>query len=174
MTPEPRPGLPEETPPEAELLPATSLPGLIVTPLRPHQDDRGFLLELLRCDDPDFAGFGQVYLTTTYPGVVKAWHGHRHQTDQLCLVRGAIRLGLHDTRPDSPTVGQSAELYLSARCPCRVVIPPGLLHGWRALGTEEAWVLNVPDHPYDPDQPDEERRPAHAPGFPFDWRVRDR
>ena len=39
-------------------------------------DERGRLMEMLRCDDPIFKGFGQVYLTTAYPGVVKAWHYH--------------------------------------------------------------------------------------------------
>jgi len=42
-------------------------------------DERGKLMEVLRCDDPMFEKFGQVYVTTCYPGVVKAWHYHRNQ-----------------------------------------------------------------------------------------------
>jgi len=37
-------------------------------------DERGWLFEILRCDDDIFLKFGQVYLTAVYPGVVKAWH----------------------------------------------------------------------------------------------------
>ena len=35
-------------------------------------DERGRLGEMMRADDPWFEKFGQVYFTTTYPGVVKA------------------------------------------------------------------------------------------------------
>ena len=44
-------------------------------------DERGRLMEILRRDEEIFGGFGQVYLTTTYPGVVKAWHFGKLQVD---------------------------------------------------------------------------------------------
>ena len=56
-------------------------------------DERGRLGEILRADDPWFEKFGQVYFTTTYPGVVKAWHYHELQTDHFYCLRGAIKLG---------------------------------------------------------------------------------
>ena len=37
-------------------------------------DERGRLMEILRNDDENFECFGQVYMTTAYPGVTKAWH----------------------------------------------------------------------------------------------------
>ena len=55
--------------------------GVITKKLRVIPDQRGRLMEILRCDDPLFQKFGQVYMTTTYPGVVKAWHAHKIQTD---------------------------------------------------------------------------------------------
>jgi dTDP-4-dehydrorhamnose 3,5-epimerase len=66
-------------------------------------DERGRLMEILRRDDELFRGFGQVYLTTTYPGVVKAWHKHEKQTDTIACVAGVIKMALYDGRPSSPT-----------------------------------------------------------------------
>ena len=48
--------------------------GVKVKKLRAIPDERGRLMEILRCDDELFTRFGQVYMTTAYPGVVKGWH----------------------------------------------------------------------------------------------------
>jgi len=66
----------------------TTIDGVQITPLRVIPDERGWLMEILRCDDPHFHAFGQVYMTTAYPNVVKAWHYHRKQTDNFTCVSG--------------------------------------------------------------------------------------
>ncbi|GAH80031.1 unnamed protein product, partial [marine sediment metagenome] len=62
--------------------------GVIVKKLRVMPDERGFLIELLRSDEEAFKEFGQVYLTTCYPGVVKGWHYHKKQMDNFICVKG--------------------------------------------------------------------------------------
>jgi len=69
--------------------------------LRVIPDERGRLMEILRSDDSLFLNFGQVYVTTTYPGVVKAWHKHEKQTDNVACVQGMIKLVLYDPRENS-------------------------------------------------------------------------
>jgi len=49
-------------------------------------------------DDPMFEKFGQVYMTSAYPGVVKAWHFHKKQTDHFCVVKGMMKVVLYDSR----------------------------------------------------------------------------
>ena len=77
--------------------------GVEVKGLRWIPDERGRLLEILRCDDAIFRQFGQVYVTTTLPGVVKAWHYHKRQDDYFTCLRGMVKLVIYDNRPDSPT-----------------------------------------------------------------------
>src|SRR5688500_6449207 len=73
---------------------------------RPIPDERGVLMEVLRADDAElFTKFGQVYVSATYPGVVKAWHYHQVQVDNFACVAGMVKLVLVDTRADSPTAG---------------------------------------------------------------------
>ncbi len=153
--------------------PERRIHGVEVKVLRYHLDDRGRLLEILRRDDPLFRQFGQVYLTTAYPGVIKAWHAHRHQTDHLVCIKGAVLLVLYDDRAESPTRGHINEFLLSEYQPMVVQIPPMVWHGFKNVGPEEALVLNIPTEPYRHEDPDELRRPAHG-DIPYDWTRKDR
>jgi dTDP-4-dehydrorhamnose 3,5-epimerase-like enzyme len=83
----------------------TLIEGVQVHRLRVIPDERGRLMEIMRRDDTFFTGFGQVYLTTVFPGVVKAWHYHRTQEDRFTCVRGMIKAVLCDDRDGSPTRG---------------------------------------------------------------------
>jgi dTDP-4-dehydrorhamnose 3,5-epimerase len=136
-------------------------------------DERGRLGEILRADDPWFEKFGQVYFTTTYPGVVKAWHYHKLQTDHFYCLRGAIKLGLYDGRPDAATHGEVNEIYLSEHLPALVRIPPGVYHGWMCVSDVECIVVNVTTECYDYAKPDEFRAPPHDNDIPYDWTRRD-
>src|SRR5688500_2844217 len=100
--------------------------GVKTKALRLIPDERGFLLEILRADDPDlFTKFGQVYVSATYPGVVKAWHYHQRQVDNFACVAGMVKLVLVDTRADSPTKGavneRSEEHTSELQSPCNLV-----------------------------------------------------
>ena len=77
--------------------------GVKVKKLKIIPDDRGRLMEILRADDDIFLKFGQVYMTTAFPGVVKAWHYHRLQTDSFTCVSGRMKLALYDARKKSGT-----------------------------------------------------------------------
>jgi len=152
---------------------SAGIDGVVIKPLRVIPDDRGRLMEILRVDDELFSAFGQVYVTTTYPGVVKAWHLHRRQTDHLAAVAGMFRLALYDAREESPSKGRLQELYMGVHRPVLVRIPPGVYHGWTCISLEEGLVINVPDRPYDQEHPDEYRLPPDSPEIPYDWRRRN-
>jgi len=77
--------------------------GVKVKRLSPISDERGRVMEILRCDDEMFRKFGQVYITTAYPGVVKAWHYHKKQTDSFTVLDGMVKMVLYDARKKSPT-----------------------------------------------------------------------
>ena len=115
-----------------------------------YNDQRGSLTELVRADDPEMmvAPFGQVYVTTLYPGVVKAWHLHQRQWDRMIGLVGRTLLGLVDQRPDSPTCGEKMSVVLGDRNHVCVRIPPGIYHGLKNIGTEESMVINVVSQPY--------------------------
>lgn len=146
---------------------------VIVRPLKVIPDERGRLMEIMRCDDDFFTGFGQVYLSTVYPGVVKAWHYHKNQDDRFTCVKGMVKAVLYDDRPDSRSRGVLNQLYVGEYNPCVVVIPAGVFHGWKCISETEAYVINIPSEPYNRENPDEFRADPHDSDIPYDWSRKD-
>ena len=136
-------------------------------------DQRGRLGEIMRADDPWFEKFGQVYFTTTYPSVVKAWHYHKKQTDHFYVAKGTVKIALYDKREDSPTYETVNEIYLGEHCPGLLRIPPGVEHGWMCVSETEAYIINVVSEMYDYSKPDEFRTDPHDNDIPYDWKRRD-
>lgn len=147
--------------------------GVVVKELRVIPDERGRLMEILRSDDHFFTKFGQVYLTTAYPGVVKAWHYHKRQWDHFCVVSGMAKVVLYDPREESPTQGEINEFFMGEHNPILVRIPPLVYHGFKNIGLKEVLLINIPTEPYDYEEPDEYRLDPHTPEIPYDWTRRD-
>jgi dTDP-4-dehydrorhamnose 3,5-epimerase len=147
--------------------------GVATKKLRVIPDERGRLMEILRSDDQLFSRFGQVYMTTVYPGVVKGWHYHKKQTDHFAVVKGMAKLVLYDNRDDSPTKGDINEFFVGEHNPLLVKIPPLVLHGFKCISEEEAICINVPTEVYNYEQPDEFRVDPHKNDIPYSWDRRE-
>ncbi len=143
--------------------------GVRTKQLKVIPDDRGFLYEMLRCDDEIFERFGQVYLTAVYPGIVKAWHYHKQQVDYFVCVSGMAKVVLYDDREGSPTRGEVNQFFLGDRNPMLLMIPKLVWHGMMGIGTTTTLIVNTPTWPYNAASPDEYRRPWDTPEIPYDW-----
>src|SRR5690606_21014897 len=144
-----------------------------VKQLKVMPDERGRLMEMLRSDDEIFLKFGQVYLTSAYPGVTKAWHYHRLQTDHFIVVRGMMKVVLYDSREGSPTHGIINEFFMGDHNPMLLQIPPLVYHGFKCISEHEALVVNVPTELYNYTEPDEYRVDPHSGEIPYDWSRKD-
>jgi len=147
--------------------------GVMTKQLRVFPDQRGRLMEILRNDDAAFSKFGQVYITTVYPGVVKAWHYHKLQEDNFAVVQGMLQIALYDAREDSPTKGEVNVFHVGVHNPLLIHVPPFIYHGFKNVGLEEAIAVNCPSEAYNREQPDEYRLDPHSPDIPHDWAQRD-
>jgi dTDP-4-dehydrorhamnose 3,5-epimerase len=147
--------------------------GVKAKKLKVIPDERGRLMEIFRCDDESFVKFGQVYLSTTYPGVVKGWHYHKLQTDNIACVKGMLKLVLYDNRENSATKGEVNEFFLGEHNPMLVQVPKGVYHGWKCVSESEAFVINCPTEPYNYSQPDEHRLDPHKNDIPYKWDRKD-
>jgi dTDP-4-dehydrorhamnose 3,5-epimerase len=146
--------------------------GVVMKDLKTIPDERGYLMEMLRSDDEIFEKFGQVYVTTAYPGVVKAWHMHRKQDDNVVCVRGMVKLALYDGREASSTRGEVMELCVGEQHPLLVHIPREVFHGWKCISEHEAYVINIPTELYNYQEPDEHRLPYDTDEIPYDWSIK--
>ncbi|MGI6208500.1 MAG: dTDP-4-dehydrorhamnose 3,5-epimerase family protein [Anaerolineae bacterium] len=147
--------------------------GVVTRKLRLIPDERGYLMEMLRSDWPEFEKFGQVYVTAVYPGVVKGWHYHRKQDDHFICVSGMAKVVLYDAREGSPTYGTINEFFIGDRNPMLVKIPKGVYHGFKGIGESLTLIVNVPTELYNYEEPDEYRQPPHTTEIPYDWSRKD-
>lgn len=143
--------------------------GVQMKKLQVIPDERGWLMEILRCDDEFFKEFGQIYITTAYPNVVKAWHYHKKQTDNFTCIKGMMKVALYDAREDSATHTEVNEFFVGERNPALISVPPMVYHGFKAIGTATAYFLSIPTLPYNYEEPDEYRLPPDTKEIPYDW-----
>ncbi|MCW5745589.1 MAG: dTDP-4-dehydrorhamnose 3,5-epimerase family protein [Alphaproteobacteria bacterium] len=105
-------------------------PGVQVSPLKPHADDRGTFTELFREEWPTGCRAVQWNAVQSRAGVLRGVHVHGDHSDYLVVVSGVLILGLHDIRQNSGFAGWSQTFELDATTPTAVTIPPGVCHGF--------------------------------------------
>jgi dTDP-4-dehydrorhamnose 3,5-epimerase len=150
--------------------------GVEIEPLAVHPDDRGFFMEVGRLGKglaakmtPEGARQIQVSFTLTYPGTIKAIHYHSEQTDLWTPVGGMVQVFLYDLRRNSKTFGAINTIYVGKFRPWQILIPPGVGHGYKALGVEPIQLLYFTDRHYNP--ADELRIAYNHAGIAYDWEI---
>ncbi len=135
----------------------------VFVPASHYCDDRGW--SLMNLMTGVLADTGQINFSFQYPGVIKAWHRHDHQADFWCGLMGHLKVGVYREAD-----GMMWNLVIGEKRPGVVVIPPPLWHGAATVGPQSAGLLYYVTKAYNPDEPDEHRRPWDSvPGFP--WEV---
>src|SRR2546427_10020601 len=143
--------------------------GVKTRPLKPIHDERGYLMEMIRSDWPEFAKVGQVYVTIAYPGVVKGWHYHKVQTDNFIVAKGAAKVVCYDNRQGSKTRGEGNEFFPGEGNPMLIQIPPLVVHGFKAIGGASVVLATAPNETYHYKTPEQHRLPGHASAPPCKW-----
>lgn len=147
--------------------------GVEIKKLKVIEDNRGFLMEMLRCDDPIFEKFGQVYLSVCRPNIVKGWHYHKKQTDHFVIVKGNAKVVLYDMREDSKTRGEMQEVFMGEKNPILLKIPTFVVHGMTPADDNPIYLINCPTEPYDYKNPDEFRIHFKSKEIPYDWGLEE-
>ena len=152
---------------------ADLIEGVRVEPLTLYPDDRGYFLEVQRIGRGLAAGFPpettQTSTAFNYPGAIKAFHYHLHQTDCWTPAMGMLQVALVDLRVGSPTFGARNTIYAGALRPWQILIPPGVAHGYKVVGPDEAVLVYMTDRFYNPQ--DEGRIPYNDAGINYDWET---
>jgi dTDP-4-dehydrorhamnose 3,5-epimerase len=147
--------------------PQAPLGGVEIVDLKRFVDDGGAFVELGRLTAGAHAAFRgfevkQVNYSEVDPGVVKAFHLHRRQTDVWFVPPGdRMLLVLLDCRAGSPTENALRRMILGDGATRLVRIPPGVAHGVRNVATARGRIIYFVDTQFsaDPDTSDEGRLP---------------
>jgi dTDP-4-dehydrorhamnose 3,5-epimerase len=136
-------------------------------------DDRGYFLEVARLTKGLVETFPaestQVSAALSYPGTIKAFHYHLHQTDFWVPATGTFQVALVDLRRGSPTFGLKNTFYIGPLRPWQLLIPPGVGHGYKVVGPDAAMLVYVTNRIYNPK--DEGRISFDHPGINYDWET---
>ncbi len=108
--------------------------------------ENGFLTELFKDDEGKKT---LIYLSAAKPGAFKGYHLHRIRVARYVCIKGRMKIILY-------VDGKREEHILSADEPKRLFIPINTPTGLQNIGDEEAWLINYPLPPYDPDIKDEQ------------------
>ncbi|MEK9155722.1 MAG: dTDP-4-dehydrorhamnose 3,5-epimerase family protein [Patescibacteria group bacterium] len=129
----------------------------------------GIFMEILRDDDKLLSKFGQSNFTIAGKGTIKAFHWHKHQDDLWFLASGRAAIVLHDQRKNSPTYGQTEIIYGGSNDYKLVLIPVGVVHGYKVLSDEPCLLFYHTTKAYNRDNPDEERIDPYDKSINFNW-----
>src|SRR5882724_7660570 len=147
--------------------------GVRCGPLAVWPDDRGYFMEVQRIGHGLAAHFppetSQVAAAQNYLGTIKAFHFHLHQTDCWTPVTGLMQVVLVDLRVGSATFGKRNTMYVGALRPWQILIPPGVGHGYKVIGTTDSLLVYMTDRFYNPQ--DEGRIPYDDASINYDWET---
>lgn len=145
--------------------------GVVIKKLNKIPDERGSIMHMLKKEDDIFHGFGEIYFSTVYPGVIKGWHIHKEMELNYTVVKGNIKLVLFDERENSPTKGNLMEIFLGDKNYVLVQIPPFVWNGFKGIGLEEAIVANCTTISHRGDEID--RLDPLSDRIPYDWNLKN-
>ncbi|HVK55273.1 MAG TPA: dTDP-4-dehydrorhamnose 3,5-epimerase family protein [Burkholderiales bacterium] len=144
--------------------------GVLITPLRQIVDERGKIMHMLRRDASHFKEFGEIYFSCVEPGAIKAWHIHKRMTLNYAVPHGKIKFVLHDDRPESPTRGETQEIFLGPENYCLVTVPPLVWNGFKGLGSHASIVANCATEPHSADEID--RTDPFDSSIGYNWEIK--
>lgn len=122
--------------------------GVKISKIEKFSDERGWLGEIFRNDELDYKPV-MSYISFTKPGVVRGPHEHKVQSDFFVFVGpGDFELYLWDAREGSSTKGENIKLTVGESNPVSVLVPPGVVHGYKCISKIDALSINLPDKLY--------------------------
>lgn len=148
------------------------IPGVIIREIKRFNDSRGWLVELFRHDELDLQFFPVMsYVSMTRPGVTRGPHEHADQADLFAFIGpSTFRLYLWDNRPDSPVYRQKFTYDFGENRPATILVPVGVVHAYKNIGSGEGIVYNAPNKLYAGwarKEPVDEIRHEDNPDSPF-------
>ncbi len=122
--------------------------GVIIKELKSFEDERGWLSEIYRKDEQNFEA-AMSYISHTNFNKIRGPHEHEYQTDFFVFaLYGDFELYLWDNRKDSQTYGKEMKLIVGQSNRVSVIVPPGVVHGYKSISKEGSMSINLPDKLY--------------------------
>ena len=125
-----------------------TIKGVIINKLSKYEDQRGWLSEIHREDEDNFKP-AMGYISFTAKGQIRGPHEHKQQTDFFVFMGpGNFELYLWDARINSETYDKHIKTIVGEDNKCKVIVPPGVVHGYKCISDNGSLSINLPDKLY--------------------------
>ncbi len=122
--------------------------GVIIKQFKKFEDPRGWVAELYRQDETEHHP-AMAYASFSHYGVVRGPHEHEKQNDFFCFFGpGDFSMHLWDNRKNSPTFGETIEVIVGESNPASILVPVGVVHGYKCVSEKGGWYVNLPSALY--------------------------
>jgi dTDP-4-dehydrorhamnose 3,5-epimerase len=138
-----------------------------ITPLKIISDKRGKVMHMLREDSEVFQKFGEIYFSTIFKNIVKAWHLHQEATLNYVCIKGKVKLVLFDDREKSSSKGEYQEIIISPSNYSLITIPPNVWNGFKNLDKDESIIANCLTIPHN--EQEMVRKDPFDKSFNYNW-----
>ena len=120
---------------------------VVVRDLKKYVDNRGWLAELFREDEIEEKFMpAMAYVSVTLAGIARGPHEHADQSDVFAFIGpSTFKMYLWDNRKASPTYEHKDVFLAGEEFPRLVIIPPGVVHAYKNVGTVPGTVINLPN-----------------------------
>jgi dTDP-4-dehydrorhamnose 3,5-epimerase-like enzyme len=109
----------------------------------------GRLISMWNSHEMPHTPVAQVYCTTVFPRMSKGPHLHKKRSGLFCCIRGDVKIVLK--------IGNNYEVFYSGDSigHSLIPVPAGIPSMIISDSFKESFVINMPDRPWTPDDPDE-------------------
>ncbi len=115
---------------------------VIIKKINKNKDKRGWLAEIYRDDEIDFKP-AMSYVSMTKPGVIRGPHEHKEQADFFVFLGpGDFEVHLWDKK------GEYMKIKAGENNPSFIIVPPGVVHGYKCVSDVDGLCINLPDKLY--------------------------
>ncbi len=112
--------------------------------LKTLSDERGHLFELIKSNE-----FGQIFISTTKPGITRGNHYHHTKFEKFCVIKGEAEISFRHI-----ITNENVLYKVSGEKPQIVDIPTGYTHNIKNTGQIDLITLFWADEVFNPDKMD--------------------
>ncbi len=113
-----------------------------------HEDERGYLIEVLRSDFIK-EEIKHIHFSTSKPNAFRGKHYHKRKVEWFCVIKGVAKLTLEDINTK-----ETKELILSDENPSSVEIQPYIAHTLQNIGNDDMYLLSIVNEVFNPKDTD--------------------
>ena len=126
-----------------------NISGVKINNLKTFLTDGGSVGHVIKKNDKNFFGFGEVYYTSIKYNKIRGWKLHKKMIVNLMVLIGKLEIIIFDNRKKSKTNGKFKKIILNENDGKRLTINKNLWFAFKGISKTETKIINISNILYD-------------------------